>query len=177
MDKKIRKKRCKGCEKLFVPFNSLQKGCGVACAILISKRIKEENDAKFTVLKKEKKERDKLPAEIDKTKHIVHKYIRERDIGKPCISCNTPYKPDFDAGHFYSANKFTALKFDFDNIHGQCIKCNRYNEGEFEKYSLLLPDRIGEDRYNALVKRARLNLRYLKKWTRTELAAIRKSVK
>ena len=177
MDKKIRKKRCKGCNELFTPFNSLQKGCSVPCAISISKKIKADKDAKFAVLRKDKKERDKLPADIEKTKHIVHRYIRERDTGKPCISCGTPYKPDFDAGHFYSANKFTALKFDFDNIHGQCIKCNRYNEGEFEKYSLTLPNRIGQDRYDALVKRAKLNLKYLKKWTRTELSEIRKSVK
>ena len=126
---------------------------------------------------KEINERKNLSSHLAQTKKIVHEYIRKRDEGKPCISCNAPYNNTFDAGHFYPAGKFTALKFDLDNIHGQCQQCNRYNEGEFERYSLTLPNRIGHERYDNLVKRAKTNLKYTKKWTRTELKEIQKDVK
>ena len=177
MLKKPRKKRCKVCNKQFSPYNSLQKVCGVDCSIKYAENKRKEDLDNVKKWTKEKKERDRLPTSLKQTKLVVHEYIRLRDVGKECISCGTPYKSDFDAGHFYSANKFTALKFDLDNISGQCIQCNRFKEGEFEMYSLNLPNRIGKERYDALVKRAELSKKFTKKWTLFELSEIRKNVK
>jgi len=177
MSAKVKQKRCKECNKLFTPFNSLQKVCDFKCAIVFSKK-KKANDIKLIDgLIADKKQERKLQSHLNITKTLVHRYIRERDKGKPCISCGAPYKDDFDAGHFYPAGKFTALKFDTDNIHGQCIQCNRYKEGEFEMYSLSLPNRIGIQRYNELVKRADLSIKSVKKWNREELKEIIKDVK
>lgn len=178
--KKVKKKRCKECNKLFVPYRTTQTVCSPECAIKNgkAKELKRQEDSKhIDKLIKEKKESNRLSTYLSNTKNIVHKYIRLRDKGKHCISCGTPHKDDFDAGHFYPGGKFTALKFDLDNIHAQCIQCNRYKEGEFEMYSLRLPNRIGVQRYQELVKRADMSIKTVKKWNRDELKIIIKDVK
>jgi len=174
---KAKRKRCKECSELFIPYNSLQKVCGVDCAIKYNKKKAKADKEKIDRLHQEKKERLSLATVLGYTKTRVHQYIRKRDEGKPCISCGTPYKEDFHAGHFYPAGKFTALKFDLNNIHGQCIQCNRFNEGNFEMYSLNLPNRIGIEEYQKLVKRAETSIKVPKKWTRTELKQIQKHIK
>ena len=174
---KVKKKRCKECSNLFVPYNSLQIVCGVDCAIKYNKKKAKADKEKIDRLYQEKKERLSLATVLGYTKTRVHQYIRKRDEGKPCISCGASYKEDFDAGHFYPAGKFTALKFDLNNIHGQCIQCNRYKEGNFEMYSLSLPNRIGIQAYQNLVKRAETSIKHVKKWTRTELKQIQKHIK
>jgi hypothetical protein len=174
---KVKKKRCKECSNLFIPYNSLQIVCGVDCAIKYNKSKAKADKEKIDKLYKEKKERLSLATVLGYTKTRVHQYIRKRDEGKPCISCNAPYKSDFDAGHFYPAGKFTALKFDLNNIHGQCIQCNRYKEGNFEMYSLSLPNRIGIQAYQKLVKRAETSIKHVKKWNREELKQIQKHIK
>ena len=174
---KIRKKRCKQCNIQFTPFNSLKKVCSVGCAIELTKQIKKENDATIDLLVKKKKERVVLGTILGYTKTRVHQYIRLRDKYKPCISCGAEWKEDFDAGHFYSAGKFASLKFDTDNIHGQCIQCNRFNEGNFENYSLNLPNRIGVANYNKLVKRAKNSIKTIKKYNIEELKEIQNEIK
>jgi len=174
---KTKRKKCKECGKLFKPFRTTQIVCSSTCAYKYIKRKKEEDAKKVEGWIKEKKESNKLSTHLNYTKEVVHKYIRDRDKGKPCISCGCQWNNDFEAGHFYSANQFTAIKFDVFNINGQCIKCNRFGEGMFAEYSLNLPNRIGIEQYNKLVKRAELNKRFTKKWTRTELKQIQKEIK
>ena len=163
-----------------MPYRTTQNVCDWKCAIEYAKTVKKQkaDDSKLIdKLIKEKKDKNKLSTYLENTKTIVHKYIRLRDKGKPCISCGTPYKSDFDAGHFYSAGKFTALKFDLDNIHGQCIQCNRYKEGNELMYSLSLPKRIGIQSYQKLVKRAEMSIKTIKKWGRLELTKIQNDTK
>jgi len=174
---KVKRKKCKECSKLFTPYNSLQIVCSPLCAISFTKKKKENDIKKIDTLILEKRQKQSLSRNLKNTVQIVHKYIRQRDIGKPCISCGCNYKDDFDAGHFYPAGKFTELKFDLDNIHGQCIQCNRFKEGEFEMYSLSLPNRIGIERYKELVKRAENSIKTFKKWNKEELKQIQNEVK
>lgn len=68
-----------------------------------------------------------------------HKYIRERDKNKGCITCGSSLVgKKFDAGHFMkSTHSFT--KFMEKNIHGQCVNCNQYNGGrELEYYQAIV---------------------------------------
>lgn len=160
-----------------MPYNSLQKVCSPGCAISYTKNKKESDKQLIDGLIKESKERKKIQSHLNIAKTFVHRYIRLRDYGKPCISCGCQYNESFDAGHFYPAGKFTELKFNLDNINCQCQKCNRYNEGEFEKYSLSLPNRIGIKRYNTLVSLAENSVKTIKKWTREELKEIITNVK
>ena len=93
-----------------------------------------------------------------------------------CISCNAPYSDDFQAGHFYPAGSFETLKFNLDNIHGQCVQCNLYHSGAFENYSLNLPKRIGLERYQSLVKLAEIDKQFSKVWTVEKLKEIHKEL-
>lgn len=103
-----------------------------------------------------------------------HKYIRKRDEGLPCISCVNYRK--LQAGHFYSAGKFPALKFDEDNIHGQCLQCNYYGSQETgAAYERNLRARIGDERVDSIIMKAQASKRMVYKWNRfTVIEAILK---
>jgi len=89
---------------------------------------------------------------------IFNTYIRERDKGKPCISCDTPLKGKFDAGHFFSVGAYPNIRFNEDNVHGQCVYCNQHKHGNINEYAIRLPYRIGQERYdNLLISRNESN--------------------
>lgn len=124
---------------------------------------------------KEIKDSKRLKYLLTNVKNVVHKYIRLRDRGESCISCGTKWRYDFQAGHFYKAELYSSIRFDEDNIHGQCAKCNIYDEGNLNNYDLMLPKRIGVDKYNALKKKAENDKKQHFKWNREELESIRKT--
>jgi len=82
---------------------------------------------------------------------VFNKWIRERDKDKPCVSCGGKVE---QAGHFYSGGHYSHLKFDEDNVHGQCIRCNYYLSGNLNKYRIELEKRIGADRLQLLDAKA-----------------------
>lgn len=108
----------------------------------------------FEKAKQDKSDRQKLMSIMNGLKTVCHEYIRLRDVGKPCISCGTHYKPDFDAGHFYKSETCSALRFDENNIHVQCIQCNRFKDGEESKYRIGLINRFGKDFVDEIDKKA-----------------------
>jgi hypothetical protein len=124
----------------------------------------------------DKKSRGGIQREITKTKELVHKAIRLRDEGKRCITCGCEWRSDFDAGHCFPT-KFNSIRFHFDNIHGQCIGCNRFKDGRHSEYIIQLPKRIGEEAFKNLKELAELDRKFVKKWTREELSEIRKEAK
>jgi hypothetical protein len=111
---------------------------------------------------------------IESVKKVCHQYIRERDKGKPCISCGSPWHDKFEAGHLFKAQLFSTIKFDERNINGQCPQCNNYREGNESAYHLRLPERIGKGSYALLVKLAEKDKRTDFKWNRQALIEIRK---
>lgn len=106
----------------------------------------------------------KLKQELQK--HF-NNYIRKRDEGKPCISCGIVKK--LQAGHFYPVSGWDGLRFDEDNVWGECEHDNCFNEGHLIGYAKNLKLRIGEERFNALEKRAEDYKRLGNKWNRQEL--------
>jgi hypothetical protein len=125
----------------------------------------------------ENKERSALKKAHSTTKTIVHAFVRERDQGKPCISCGNDWKPNFQAGHGYAAGSFETLKYNLHNIHGQCEQCNLRKEGDFFNYSLNLPARIGVENYNELVRLAGIDKHFSKVWNVENLKEIREEIK
>jgi len=82
---------------------------------------------------------------------VFNTYIRMRDKGKPCISCDKFLKDnDVNASHFYSVGSYPNLRFNELNVHSSCIECNMYKSGNLIEYSLRLPNRIGLDNFNKL---------------------------
>jgi len=122
---------------------------------------------------KEMKRDKKLSHYLVNTKNAVHSYVKERDKGKPCISCGTPWHFDFQAGHYHKAELYSTIRFHFDNIHGQCQKCNLRMDGNFDGYRERLPKRIGIDAFNEIEKLAKKDKLSDHKWDREELQKVR----
>lgn len=108
---------------------------------------------------------------------IFHDYVKERDKGKPCISCDAPWHSDFQAGHFYKAELFSSLKYNEFNVHGQCPGCNLFKDGNHQEYSVRLEKRIGKKAYLELQELARMDKQTNFKWDKTELKGVREYYK
>jgi hypothetical protein len=113
-----------------------------------------------------------LPKQIAKTQKVFNAYIRNRDKDKGCVSCKSP-KVDH-ASHYYSAGKFPALRFNEDNVHGSCLRCNYFMHGNLIQYRVTLEKRIGRERLDMLDGLAN---RQKHKWSILELQQIEKEYK
>lgn len=105
---------------------------------------------------------------IKKLQKVFNSYIRDRDKDKPCVSCGE-YKDEKDAGHFYATSGYSGLRFDEDNVHGECKRCNRFDESHLIGYTENLKERIGESDFNALKEKAQDYKKNGVKWSRIEL--------
>jgi hypothetical protein len=85
---------------------------------------------------------------LKKTQATFNKFIRLRDKDKGCVSCKSPKIEH--ASHFFSAGKFPALRFNEDNVHGSCLRCNYFMSGNLLEYRKTLVKRIGEKRLELL---------------------------
>jgi len=108
-----------------------------------------------------------LPALKKKVQMVFNEYIRLRDQGKPCIACGK--KRELQAGHFFPVGRYDGLRFNEDNVHGECRACNYYDEAHLIYYSQNLLKKIGEERYEALKSAAAEYKKSGYKWSRAEL--------
>lgn len=130
--------KCKVCKK-----KSENECCSVECAL---KYIEIKKQLEWNERKKKLSESLESRADLlDKLQKDFNTFVRYRDLGKECISCNTILKDirDYHAGHFYDT-KCEILRFDEYNVHGQCIQCNKHFHGNLIKYRIKIADRIGE---------------------------------
>jgi len=145
--KEIKNKNCKECGGLFKPFTSLQVCCSQECAIDLSKK---------RVWKAEKQkiiDNTRTRTEwLNLAQVVFNTYIRLRDKDKGCITCSKPFRDKYDAGHFFSVGSYPALRFNEDNVQGQCVACNQHGHGMQSEYFIQLPKRIGLDRFNVLLE-------------------------
>src|SRR3990167_11059292 len=76
---------------------------------------------------------------------VFNKFIRLRDKGLTCISCGL--RSIHDAGHYWPTSQYPqpSMKFNEDNVHGQCQKCNRFTEGARQGYREGLLKRFGKE--------------------------------
>ena len=175
---KVKRKRCVICNELFIPqYTSLQKACSPLHAIQYSKLKLASNKVQLNKLRNSKVKLEDLETLKRKTQDVVNKYIRIRDKGKECISCGHPLDKFFDAGHIFDKKQYSMIRFDLDCLAGQCIQCNRFKEGEYDKARLRQANRIGVERYQKLESRSKIALRVPYTWTRAELRQIQKEVK
>ena len=97
-----------------------------------------------------KRRRDKLKTVSDwaaEAQIAMNKYIRARDVDKPCISCSqSPYKGQRHASHYRPRSVASQLSFNTWNIHASCSQCNNMKSGNLVPYRLELVERIGLER-------------------------------
>ncbi|MEN8639608.1 recombination protein NinG [Pseudomonas sichuanensis] len=159
--KEIKPKKCKapGCGKHFKATMTTQKVCSVDCARAIAKCPKLQKVAARAIAQQNrtdaKARREKLKTRrehVAEAQTAFNAYIRERDAGLPCISCDSlPSDHDlitgsrWDAGHYRSVGACPELRFEPLNVHRQCVKCNRNLSGNAVEYRIRLVKRIGAE--------------------------------
>jgi hypothetical protein len=151
--------RCKNCKLVFEKKYPFQKFCDKEecfTAFTLYLRDQREKQQKKAQRKKRVETKKKLEALepqsywVKKLQVVFNTYIRTRDKGLPCISCNRPLGDKYDAGHYFSAGAYPELRFIEDNVHAQCVACNQHNHGNLIEYTEQLPKRIGVKAFNEL---------------------------
>ena len=137
-------KKCKECKTPFTPVRPMQSVCSPACAMKVAREVVAKADRKETKLKLDALQTK--PQLVKKAQAAFNAYIRARDKGKTCISCDTQLSDEpntFDAGHYRSVGSAPHMRFVEDNVHGQCKHCNNWLAGNHVNYRKRLLERIG----------------------------------
>lgn len=148
--------RCRQCKSEFEPLYRngiiLSRYCIQCLSQRGKEKIRKQRESDWKKEKKKIKEKLKTHSEwVKDFQAVFNTYIRARDKNKPCISCGRPLRGQYDAGHFFSVGAKPNLRFNEDNVHGQCVYCNQHLRGNVAEYSVNLPKRIGQARFDALV--------------------------
>ena len=133
-------KKCRVCKSEFSPFNSTQRVCSPGCAIKHVEQQKEREFDKET--RRLKKKLKTLSDWLREAQAECNRYIRARDEGELCISCQKPPKKK-NAGHYRSRGACPELRFHPMNIHLQCEHCNSFKSGNAIDYRINLINKIG----------------------------------
>ena len=165
----MKTRKCKYCKEQFTPITTLQKNCfETNCVTDWINEVKQ---------KAWSKKKAKLKAELMTVQDYVkiaqthfNNYIRKRDEGLNCISCNkfirlrdagnlciscqkTPKKEN--AGHYWNANNHWNVRFNELNVHLQCEHCNTFLSGNLIEYRINLINKIGLEQLTILEAEAR----------------------
>ena len=137
-------KRCKNCNNSFEPLKFNQKYClNNEC---VNVWIESEKAKQWAKRKKAlKTDLETIQELIKKAQTTFNTYIRTRDAGLNCISCDKKLTGKFDAGHYFNANNHWAVRFNEKNVHGQCVNCNQHKHGNLLNYQIGIQQRIGAD--------------------------------
>jgi hypothetical protein len=158
--------KCKNCKDQFEPVKFLQKYCFKSECVKVW--VETENAKQWTKKKSQMKADLTTTSDYLKlTQQIFNKFIRMRDEGLNCISCDLPPKKK-NAGHYFSQGGHSAVRFDEDNCHLQCEHCNTFLSGNLLNYQIGIEKRIGGERLMKLQGKAH----DIKKWTKEELKEI-----
>tara|TARA_R110000787_G_scaffold85493_2_gene182362 strand:+ start:3986 stop:4375 length:390 start_codon:yes stop_codon:yes gene_type:complete len=113
---------------------------------------------------KETLQKKSVPQLIAIAVRYFHKFIRTRDKDLPCISCGRYTK--LQAGHFYSAGNHPSVRFNEDNVHGQCIQCNHFLSANLLPYRANLIKKIGQERVDKITLNVEMSKKFGFKWSR-----------
>ena len=139
------------CATKFVPAKLGQKVCGWACGLAIAPA--NQDRARKSLAQVERKEikvrKEKLKSRGDHLKDCqtaFNAWVRQRDIGLPCVSCGRHHNGQWQAGHFKSVGGHPALRYEPLNVWRQCAPCNTHKSGDLLNYRAELVRRIGEEK-------------------------------
>jgi hypothetical protein len=93
---------------------------------------------------------------------IFNKYIRLRDKGQVCISCQKPINGVSHASHYLSAGGHSNVRFNEDNVWVSCYKCNVMLSGNQVEYRKALIKKIGIERVEWLEDNGSIERKFTK---------------
>lgn len=100
------------------------------------------------------KQEHKKTSDLTLTQTTFNKFIRLRDQKKGCVSCGRPVKmgeKNYSAGHYYTRGARSDLRFNEDNVWGQCNKDNVFpGVNTMANFKKEVIKRIGKERFKAL---------------------------
>ena len=160
-------KKCavKTCRALFTPRTITHKACSPECALIIAEDVRKKKERKEY---KDRKEKLKSRSDLVKNAQIAfNRFINLRDQGKVCCACGKHYSGISHASHYLSVGARPNLRFNEDNCHSGCQKCNVFLHGNLINYRINLIARIGVFRVERLE-----NDTSIKKFTHDEIISI-----
>ena len=153
--KQPRAKKCRVAECLasFVPQRLGQRVCSPACAILDAPTNQANQEkARKSLAQVERREikvrKEKIKSRAQHLKDAqtaFNAWIRERDIGLPCVSCGRHHNGQWHAGHYRTVGGSPELRFEPLNVWRQCAPCNNHKSGDIVNYRIELVKRIGAE--------------------------------
>jgi hypothetical protein len=156
--------RCRNCKEKFEPVRFNQKYCLKDECIRVF--VEEAKSKAWKKTKKNMQENLETIQDYIKLAQITfNKYIRLRDKGNVCISCQKPINGVKHASHYLSAGGHSAIRFHEDNVWVSCYKCNVMLSGNAVEYRKALINKIGIERVEWLENNGSKE----KKWSKEEL--------
>lgn len=140
--------KIKTCRKEFIRKSLMHKLCGSPeCAIEWARLEREKKDRAAQRIKRQQyaagKKRIKSRADwLKEAQTSFNRWVRLRDDGQPCISCGS-HTGKRNAGHYRSVGACPELRFEPNNCHVQCEKCNSWLSGNAIEYRINLVKKIG----------------------------------
>ncbi|NWF10004.1 recombination protein NinG [Pseudomonas salomonii] len=152
---KPKKCRVATCRASFVPARIGQAVCSPACAMIDAPRhAPKARKALAEIGRKElRAAKVKIKSRAQHMKEAqtaFNAWIRERDIGLPCVSCGRHHNGQWHAGHYRTVGGNPELRFEPLNVWRQCAPCNNHKSGDIVNYRLELVRRIGADKVDWL---------------------------
>lgn len=140
---KKRQKKCKSCLQKFEPVRPLQICCSMNCAINHNE-VKKKRQLKhdLSIARRALKTRAE---HLKDTQAVFNRFIRLRDAGQVCISCQKPMLKKQNAGHYLSVGAHPELRFNENNNNAQCEHCNSFLSGNIARYRINLINKIGRE--------------------------------
>ena len=147
----MRPKTCPECLTKFQPVRAIQPTCGqYDCAVAYGIKVAEKNAARRRADESRAHREAKVRAKprskwLAEAQAAFNRWVRLRDVDRPCISCGTTTAGKWDAGHYRSVGSNPALRFEPLNNHKQCVPCNQHKSGNAIEYRIGLLARIGAE--------------------------------
>jgi len=152
-------KKCK-CGETFTPYRTFDKLCYVCTKT--KQALKNLEAIKKTTKKKQREDLMTLQDYFKIAQQHFNRYINLRDKGNVCISCQKRINGVTHASHYYSAGTHTNVRFDENNVHSSCFKCNVQLSGNLIEYGIHLENKIGADEFTMLRERAYVTRKFTK---------------
>ncbi|WP_457967650.1 recombination protein NinG [Pseudomonas sp. R4-84] len=153
--KQPRAKRCRvaECRAAFVPQRLGQAVCSPTCAIAdAATNQANQEKARKSLAQVERREikvrKEKIKSRAQHLKDAqtaFNAWIRERDVGLPCVSCGRHHNGQWHAGHYRTVGGNPELRFEPLNVWRQCAPCNNHKSGDIVNYRIELVKRIGAE--------------------------------
>ena len=185
------KRRCGACKAYFRPlqtFPGTVSWCSPECGLIVAQKrvpaVKAKQARTERAQTTEARERIKTAAKWRaEAQAACNQYIRERDKGLPCVSCDKPDDGSHQrhASHYRSVKACSSLRYHPWNIYASCAQCNSHLSGNLLEFRIRLVRRYGQERVdwlesqNEVTRYTSQDLQRIKAEYKDKLKALRQS--